>query len=1193
MTSLPSTTSADSLATNHDRHRYPGVRPFQEADASCFFGRPKATEELLLRVLSVRLLLQFAPSGAGKTSLLNAGLLPRLRRHGYLPATVRLNRLEETLVDAVGRSLRDAAVRSGLDDPVIPARTTDVWDLLAGTQLWTRELLLLTPVLVFDQFEEVFTLRDHAFRRAFAQEIGALCRSRRAHAPAEPADASAPDVKIIISLREEYLGSLEEMTLDIPELFRERLRLSPLTNDEARDAIVEPARLAGDWLSPPFDFDEACLDGLIDFIDGVSERIHLIEPLTLQLVCQRAEAIVVARASSGERPTLTLADFGGPAGLEALVHHYYSGELDKLGDRATHRRAAAMFEDGLLDPSGKRLMLEQDEIRRQYGLDEAVLSSLVESRLLRREPRNESVFYEISHDRLTDVIARHRTARVPRWVWPALGAAGFLIVVLIASLFAMKQAQDARTTAARALNVLFGDELGRRLREAGLSDAFERTLTLTSVDEGTDPLARASHLRRRAELAGERDTLATTEALLTEALAITDGAMKNGDATAAMRAERAQILKVLGDARTYEGEITKAGAQYDQAVKLWRDVAEHDSDPTNVLNAIEAQTALAATWERLGDAARAEGAYARAAYRAAEVAKRAYHQVPEQGSDNGFLLGRAMEIYADAVLSLARVWWAPEDLKRARALSAELIRLRPLSAPARISLGTTSAMYGASLARGKDWPSAQWLLAESDRQFRELTQFDPKNRRMSRDMAAVRLNAAQAIATCAENPACRKALPPAELETAESSAITSIGIFQELAEVDSRNHALRDDVAWGKEVLAAVRHARGARAAALSVIDEALEIRRANLVDPHDVEARSQIVAQLLVKARNLNEGAQRPAALQVVDEALAAAEHIPSETGRRVWRSEGLQSKSAILKAMGHTPEAGAASDEADRLVKDVYARVQMRTDKALALNNEGNEIYAQAGRTDGLEKSRLYDVSAAKYRLALEETPADPVVWDNLRGACNAAAGPLDEAITERSSDAALKTRVENERRCALEGAWLAWLLSDDGTPSEERARRLETLYVDRRNLAMLLRNDSARVPEALALAEQGVREAEHLVADNPSPKTLFLVADSYRGLGMMREESHREGWEQAMRAAILRGEQLRDKEPRKVEYRVWLADGRAILAGSLDKWKRPGAAAERELARRDCQSGLRLAKSDADRALVRASCPDGAKH
>lgn len=1199
MTIVPLAASATSL----DRHRYPGVRSFQEPDAARFFGRPKAAEELLLRVLSVRLLLQFAPSGAGKTSLLNAGLFPRLRPHGCLPADVRLNRPEESLVEAVARSLRDAAVRSGIDDPVIPAKADDVWDLLAGTQVWTRDLLLLTPVLVFDQFEEVFTLRDEAFRRRFAREIGALSRGRHDAAPADAADAAAPDVKIIISLREEYLGSLEEMTVAIPELFRERLRLSPLTNAEAREAIVEPARLAGDWLSPPFEFDEACLNGLIDFIDGVSERIHLIEPLTLQLVCQRAEAIAAARANGGAPPALTFADFGGPAGLETLVHHYYSGELDKLPDRATRRRAVAMFEEGLLDPSGKRLMLEQDEIRRQYGLEEPALGALVESRLLRREPRNESIFYEISHDRLTDVIARHRTARLPRWVWPALGVAGLLIVVLVVSMAmifrakseaesARRSTQDARTTTARALNVLFGDELGRRLREAGLSDAFERMLKLTSVDDQSDRLVRASQLRRLGELAWERDTVATTGQRLAEALAILDRAMQEGNTSAAVRAERAQILKALGDVRKDEGQVSQAAALYTAAVNLWKDVTSGEHDPTTVLNAVEAQTSLAAIWERLGSAGEAEAAYANAAYRAVEVLTSAYQQAPREGSDNAFLLGRAMQVYADAVLSLAEVWSLPDDLKHARALAAELMHLRPLSAQARIQLGTASAMYSGALTGATAWTSARRLFDEADRQFRELTQFDRQNRRLYREWAASRLVTASAIGSCADSPACRKALRPGEIETAESAALSSTGVFQELVDLDPGNRSLRDDVAWGKEVEASLKRARGARDGALSRLEEALALRRAGVVDPKDVVNRSPVVILLLTKARTLQETGRREDALAAIDEALAAAEQIPNETWRRSRRIESLHARSEVLTALGRKADARSATDEKNRLAALAGNPARTKKDAALALNKEANQLYTAAGAAAAPEKGRAYDVAAEKYRAAIIESPADPVLWSNLRAACSAAASALSDALDQTPADTALARRTEAKRRCALESAWMAWILSDEGEPTADRANRLRTLYEDRRSLAKLLRNDHQRVREALALAEHGVREAEDLVERDQSASTLFLIADSYYGLGMMREESHREGWEQAIRAALVRGEQLRDKESANAGRRTWIGQVRLELAKRLDTWKRPGAAEERGLARRECQDALRLATTDADRGAAQSCLTDAQK-
>ena len=155
------------------RSRYPGTRPFTEfpEDQARFFGRDREGEQLYLRVLSVSLLLQFAKSGLGKTSLLQASLFPRLRQKPFLPVMVRLNVKEESLVDAVARSFEQACKAEGLEFPEL--RKDGLWELLSTALVW-RDDLLLTPVLVFDQFEEVFTLRDRVFRDELAEELGAL-----------------------------------------------------------------------------------------------------------------------------------------------------------------------------------------------------------------------------------------------------------------------------------------------------------------------------------------------------------------------------------------------------------------------------------------------------------------------------------------------------------------------------------------------------------------------------------------------------------------------------------------------------------------------------------------------------------------------------------------------------------------------------------------------------------------------------------------------------------------------------------------------------------------------------------------------------------------------------------------------------------------------------------------------------------
>jgi tetratricopeptide (TPR) repeat protein len=1184
-------------AATVDRRRYPGVRSFQEPDHGRFFGRSRATEELLLRVLSVRLLLQFAPSGAGKTSLLNAGLFPRLRQHGYLPFTVRLNQSHESLVDAVSRSLRDAVRDAGLRDPVIPAAPDSVWALLSGARLWSQELLLLTPVLVFDQFEEVFTLRDEAFRRAFARDIGELSRGRHVRVSGDGAGDPAPDVKIIISLREEYLGSLEEMSAAIPDLFRERLRLSPLTADEAREAIVEPAKLPGEWFSPRFTFERGtCLPALIDFIDGASERVRVIEPLTLQLVCQRAETLAAQRVSQTPEPELILADFGGPSGLEQLVHNYYGEEIAKLKDLATRRRVVEMFEQGLLDQSGKRLMLEQGEIQRQYKVDEEALNRLVDSRLLRREPRNESIFYEISHDRLTEVIARHRSVRLPRWVRPVLGVAAALIAVLLGSIFfvnaARRNAEAARERTAGTLRVLFGDTLVQRLREAGLSDTLQQGLSSASIEGTSDSLARALQLRRLGELAWERDTLDAANRHFTAALDALDraGADKR---VAEMNAERAQILKALGDVLRDRGELSLAESRYAEAVRLWEAVLKRETDlsavsRTNRLNAAEAQIALALLWDRMGQSQRAESAYIDAGRRALEVLKEVYHLMPDPGSDS-FVLGRAMQIYADAGLSLAQLWGDVGDLKGARALAVELLRMRPLSAQARIQLGTASATYGGNIiASPREVPRARRLFDEASVQFQELARFDPRNLRMSRELAAVRMLTSAGIASCAVQVECRKVLRTGELESAEIWALDALGRFQTLAAQDPGNRSLQDDLAWGKQTQALLRRARRAYGDALGLLDEALKIRRASIVDEKDVSQRASVVFLLREKAQVLADSGRRDDALAIVEESLAGATQLPEGIPRTARLLDGLSQKSEVLKAQGRTKEAEVSLQQVATLEKEYDAISRARKNKAIALNVEGNTHFSSSKAGGVSAAARVVELERAetKYQEAVRDDLLDPVGWSNLRGACSDLADEhAKTAGIAASASGPSEQKQEAAQRCAVESAWMAWVLSDEVDDAKAGSARLKTLYEDRRALALLLRKDPARVREALRLAEQGAREAEALQAQDPSTGTLFLLADAYYGLGLMREDSKGEAWEEAIRAAIGYGERLRDQEPGNSSHLVWIGQVRTAFARLLEARKRPGAGQERVLAEQACQDALRIAKTAANRESAQA--------
>ncbi|MFE4635389.1 helix-turn-helix domain-containing protein [Streptomyces sp. NPDC056773] len=246
---------------------YRGLSAFTPQDARWFFGRERATAALVERVhdrLGQGPLLLVARSGAGKSSLLSAGLVPALRRGGFPVAgaegwpVVRFTPTSHPL-----RELLDATAKAvGGDLGVNPGQLSTHPELLLesvdrlarGTgprrELLTgadgRRLPTVRPVLLVDQFEELFTLcSDEEERRAFVRVLLALAAS-----PAAPGGTGYDPAVVVLGVRADFSGEC----LDLPELaavFSDGLFvLPPMSVAELRESITRPAELAGLVLEP-------------------------------------------------------------------------------------------------------------------------------------------------------------------------------------------------------------------------------------------------------------------------------------------------------------------------------------------------------------------------------------------------------------------------------------------------------------------------------------------------------------------------------------------------------------------------------------------------------------------------------------------------------------------------------------------------------------------------------------------------------------------------------------------------------------------------------------------------------------------------------------------------------------------------------------------------------------------------------
>jgi hypothetical protein len=400
--------------------RYPGAQPFSDDALSrkIFFGREREVTELTDQILANRMVVVYGRSGLGKSSLLNAGVAQRLRDEGYLPLIVRVNDVQDGPRASVLQGISAAAERQGIEysagDPA------SLWSFFKTAEFWRGDILV-TPVLILDQFEELFTLQKPEARMNFLSELGYLVRGvappNFAEAHRDLSDAS-PAVHIVLSLREDFLGLLEEAADRIPQIPHHRFRLTPLSLQAATEALTGPAAIDDPALGTmPFRYDPKAVESILDYLSrrrarALVETTRNVEPFQLQLICQRFERIALERQrqSAGD-VVLTNDDIGGEAALRNTLKDFYRRALSAVPGRRERQAARRLCVNYLISPEGRRLSLEESEVKRQLRLSSETLRQLVSTRLLRCDSRADSMYYELSHDALIEPVLATRQAR--------------------------------------------------------------------------------------------------------------------------------------------------------------------------------------------------------------------------------------------------------------------------------------------------------------------------------------------------------------------------------------------------------------------------------------------------------------------------------------------------------------------------------------------------------------------------------------------------------------------------------------------------------------------------------------------------------------------------------------------------------------------------------------------------------------
>jgi WD40 repeat protein len=341
-----------------------GLLPFQEVDRDHFYGREADTLTLFERVAhsEFRFGVVFGESGCGKTSLLRAGLMPRLWEAGYVPVYCRS--YKDPVVAIVEECRRQTQVE--------PCAGEDVIDHLRRASRSESAIL----VIICDQFEEFFVnFKTSEEREPFASLVAA-CHN----------DA-ALDVKFLFSMRSDFLYQINAEfgeRIEEPLLSARIFHLRNFDVEKAEEVIEKSARRAGLPLEA----------GLARYVARDLQTDGVVLPSELQIIGERLQS----------KRIYTVHQYRRAGGKEPLMHSFLEDVISGSGDQ----EGARLLLRTLISDENTRATLPLDEIvkrmQRSRSTVERLLALFVESRLIREIQEDEPWRYELMHEYLIEKI---------------------------------------------------------------------------------------------------------------------------------------------------------------------------------------------------------------------------------------------------------------------------------------------------------------------------------------------------------------------------------------------------------------------------------------------------------------------------------------------------------------------------------------------------------------------------------------------------------------------------------------------------------------------------------------------------------------------------------------------------------------------------------------------------------------------
>ncbi|MBN2892051.1 MAG: hypothetical protein JXL97_09305 [Bacteroidales bacterium] len=409
-------------------YRFIGLDSFTEQDKEIFFERDSVVEQIFKTSFFENITVVHANTGAGKTSLLKAGLLPKLKQNNeYEPFLVKIdnfiNNTERSLLDLITEKVKKNYPKNSFLDKILTPDDS-LWYLFKRIESTENKVVFL----IIDQFENIFSYPESQ-RLQIKNELYELIYEQipvRFRAEVNEFLTENPNIltekgikklyekiniRLIISIRQDKLNMLDFFNDKIHKISENKVEIPQLTIEQAStilkktSSFVPKYNIDDKFVSQPFIVSHKLTEEIIEFLTKNNSK--KIEAYQVQIIGAELEKIATENKSK-------VVDSSLISEISIIYKSYYESIIEKIQNSRQEISARKFIENELIfEYENRKLTIYEGLAKQKYELEDSTIDFLIENQLIvATQNENHDRYLELSHDALITPVLLAKEKRI-------------------------------------------------------------------------------------------------------------------------------------------------------------------------------------------------------------------------------------------------------------------------------------------------------------------------------------------------------------------------------------------------------------------------------------------------------------------------------------------------------------------------------------------------------------------------------------------------------------------------------------------------------------------------------------------------------------------------------------------------------------------------------------------------------------